>query len=499
MTSQTLILSRSPGRDRRAALPLVIALAAAGFLGLVSVFWVGFLGSDDSLYWAGASGWLAHFPYVGTSHWTLRHTLVVPIALARLVFGDGMTAMVLPILLYALGLIVVVGVWVGRVAGAAAAAAALLIMITNPQFLLLSSTAYIDLVELFFLVAGVALLHAAMERGGRVWLLLLSGVLLGAAMLSRETTVFAVVAVVLLFVAGFGMARWRYFVVGAGFLIPVGAESFALWAATGVMFYRSNIAIHHDSTIDRWVAQGAGVPLVHPLIDPVIMLLLSHDFALLFWIGVPLAIWLLRRCPLYPAEWRLTVLAAVVALVWSVLAAGLWTQLNLVPRYYLLPSVLVAILTGIALVRLAELGRRRLSLVLGGLLLASNIAGLSLDNRHFMWGEHELVAIAPSLPGTIHTSPQTLRRAELLLTWRGLQNRVTASPPQPGDLYYDDPTRAEAAPRPQPGWTVVEQLAPKENFGQWLLRTLGLKDRIPPSIWTRLGPGHPPVTLYRVG
>src|SRR5580704_15828454 len=79
---------------------LLLVATVVAFLVVVSVFWVGFLGSDDTLYWAGAGGWLAHVPYLGNTHWALRHTLVIPMAITRGLLGDGLPALLLPSLLY---------------------------------------------------------------------------------------------------------------------------------------------------------------------------------------------------------------------------------------------------------------------------------------------------------------------------------------------------------------------------------------------------------------
>ena len=479
-------------------LVILILGACTSFLVLLSIFWVGFLGSDDSLYWAGAGGWLREFPYVGDSHWTLRHTLVIPMAIARLVVGDGMAAMVTPIILYALGIIIVVGVWVGRNCGTLASAAALALIITNPQFLLLSSSAYIDIVETFYLVSGLAIFHEAIKRDGSLLLTLCSGVLVGLAMLSRETTALAVFAIVILFMAGFGVSRWKYFVIGAGFLLPVGLEFVWLWRATGILFYRSNIAIHHDSTIDRWSAQGSAVPLVHPALDPFIMLLLNHNFALLFWIGPPFVIWLLRQATIRKTERQLFVLASVIAAVWTLTAAFLWSLLPLTPRYYFLPSVLLALLTGVAIVKAWTAHYRKLCFGVIGLALSTNLVAVSLDNRHYMWGEHELVEVVREGQSLIHTSTQTLRRAQLLLVWSDVTSKVVDTPPAPGDLYYYDPTRAEGSLHPGPKWSVVQKIMPPESAGQWVLGRIVKRDDIPAKLWALLGPGHPPVIIYRV-
>ena len=58
--------------------------AVTGFcvlgMALLAAFHVGFQASDDINYLVGALGWLNSFPYVGNSHWTLRHTITLPTA-----------------------------------------------------------------------------------------------------------------------------------------------------------------------------------------------------------------------------------------------------------------------------------------------------------------------------------------------------------------------------------------------------------------------------------
>ena len=68
---------------------MLLAASVCAFGILVGIFWVGFLGSDDLLYWRGSDGWLIHIPYLGDDHWSLRHTLVIPMALARETLATG--------------------------------------------------------------------------------------------------------------------------------------------------------------------------------------------------------------------------------------------------------------------------------------------------------------------------------------------------------------------------------------------------------------------------
>lgn len=489
-------------RAGRGGVALLLGGTLAAFAVTISVFWIGFLGSDDTLYWAGAGGWLAHVPYLGDTHWALRHTLVIPMAIARAILGDGMPALLLPSLLYAAGFLVVTALWVYRAAGMPAAAAAMALIVTNPQFILLASVANVDIVEDFFIISALVLIYAAIDpeaarsRRRMCGLLVLAGIATGFAMLSRETSAFLVVAIGLLFLAGYGMPRAWYVLIGCGFVAVVGLEFIYVWWMSGDPFYRASISLHHDETTNRWVSQGAGVPLVHPLIDPLTMLLFNHYFGLLTWIGVPLAVWLIRRGELTPPARRLVVLSVTLALTWTVLAAALWTELSLIPRYYLLPALLLSILSGMALARLWRNGRGRLAGGLGGLLIVANLLAMWVDNRNYMYGAHELVSIATHESGPIHTDPQTLRRAAVLLEWKGVAGRVTDAPAGPGDLFYLNPGWSNVLPGR--GWTVVERHGLAPTIGQFLIAHLLPPGTISPGLFDKLGRGHPDVTLYRL-
>lgn len=477
----------------------VFAFGSAIFLLMLAAFGTGPLGTDDSLYWDASGGWRAHVPFVGTSHWALRHTLVIPLALARCLFGDGPTALLVPTVTAALGLIAVLLLWVSRVAGVRSAWVVAALIATNPSFVLFSSTAWIDVVEMFFVFAAFALLQRSVDRGPSWSVLLLAGVFAGLGVMSRETAVFAVAALGLLFLFGFGLERRWYFVLGLGFLAVVGSEIAFYWAMTGDPFYRITISLHHDSTINRWVEQGAAVPLAHPLIDPVTMLLLNHYFGLVFWIGLPLAVWMASR-PRQPGPMRnLFILVGTLSLTWGLLAAALWHGLPLAPRYYALPVAGVSVLAGIALVHLYDGGRTRLAIALGGLLLLGNVAAIAGDNRNFMYGERMLADLATRQTAVIHTDPQTFRRAGLMLEWRGVAARVVTTPPGPGDLFFYNPTRVAVGFRPGPGWQVVEQRIPAETLPETWMLTLArsLPIAVPSRVLEKLGPGHPGVTLYR--
>jgi hypothetical protein len=173
--------------------------------------------------------------------------------------------------------------------------------------------------------------------------------------------------------------------------------------------------------------------------------------------------------------------------------------LPLTPRYYLPPVLGVSVLAGLAVAVLCRRGRVYLAFACGAFLLAGNLLGLAGENRNFMYGEHVLVELASGKGAVIHTDPQTFRRAALMLAWKGAINRVVTTPPEPGDLYFYNPTRAGADFRPGTGWTVVDQRQPAASWLQALARHLPLSLVVPPGLFQKLGPGHPGVTLYNVG
>lgn len=499
-------MASSPTDRKGADLAAILAVAALGFLLMLRLFWVGFLGSDDESYWGGAGGWLAHFPYVGKDHWTLRHTLVVPMALARAVLGNSMAAMFLPTILYGMGMIVILGLWAWRSAGALAAACMLALVITNPQFVLLSSTADVDIPEVFFVVAAFFALDWVIGRAkaqgaqpARVSLsgLLLVGILEGLALLTRETAIFSVAAIGVLFLWGYGFGRLYYFIMGIGCALIVGLETLWLWNASGNWLYRSTIDVNHDATINRWLDQGAAIPFIHPLIDPFTMLLVNHNFGILAWIGVPLTIWLFAKHLFSGAAQRMAVLLSVLALVWMLLAAGLWKLLPLTPRYFFLPSVMICVPAGLALAKMWQLGRRKLAAVLGVLLLSGNLLALAADNRSFMFGVYTVTDLASRHNWLVHTDPQTSRRANLLLQWAGTREHVTPAPAQKGDLFFYNPTMAGPEFAPHADWVVIERHPIPESGGRWLACHLpaGLA---PASMVAKFKCGSNAATLFRV-
>src|SRR5256885_1633533 len=67
--------------------------------------WIGYVESDDQYYAAAALGWITQFPYVASTHWGLRHAIVLPIAASFALGGVNEITLILPITAYYLAIV----------------------------------------------------------------------------------------------------------------------------------------------------------------------------------------------------------------------------------------------------------------------------------------------------------------------------------------------------------------------------------------------------------
>ncbi|MGF1549976.1 MAG: hypothetical protein ACFBQW_05520, partial [Sphingomonadaceae bacterium] len=83
------------------ALPRLLLLAALAALA-VAVGWTGFIASDDANYYIAARHWLEAPPFAGEDHWGTRFPLVLTLAAALALLGDGPLALAAAALLWQL-------------------------------------------------------------------------------------------------------------------------------------------------------------------------------------------------------------------------------------------------------------------------------------------------------------------------------------------------------------------------------------------------------------
>lgn len=506
--------------NREAVAPHLVKPAAdhgTPALGLVCVFlcaaayaswaWIGYIGSDDYFwYYRGARGWLDTFPFVG-DHGTIRYVLTIPMALSILLLGPGLPALLLPGLIYGGALTAMLYLWTARQAGTPAAVLAGLMLVTMPWVAVHWSIANIDIVESCFVIGGILLFHrqttlARPSVGG----LFACGALLGLGFLARETSIFAAAAVALLFLAGYRMPRRHYFIIAAGFLTVWGIETLYLTVMTGDPLYRMHIAAHHDPNLNR-ARNDEGNLLLHPAIDPLLVLLFNQEFGLFFWGAIPGVVWMCASRRLSPATSAQVRLLGFFALVWLLGVSLLSHSLVLNPRYFLVPGILLTMLYAQAIVEWWRRGAHRLAGAAVLLLLAGSTAGIVVENRDFSFGEFRLRTLARQYPQeVILTDQHTWRRSWPLLSFERIDPRIAAGIPTPGRLFFYNPQRvaefaredSAACLRDAAQWQKLDAARPPTRFPFNLLETLGAYEMLPGAIRHKIDARRREYVLYRV-
>jgi len=496
----------------------VTAILCVLTFALLVLFHVGFQASDDAEYLTGALGWIEHFPYVGETHWTLRHTITIPTAVFVLLLGLNETAVSLSNILYFLAFLGVNGWFMREHVGGTAAAFTTALLIVLPGFTVVATYLNSDVPELFFVSVAFWLLVTARKNPDRHAIWILIGVLLGAAFVTRQTALAAVLFASALCAFRPAVPRARYFLSGAAFLIVVAADWMYLTAMTGDSLYRMNVDFHHDR-VDR-MAEAArlatsgglldkeGNLSVNVVLDPILALFVTQKYTLLFWLLLPAGVYAWRRRSLPPAD--VLALAAGLGIAYFLFVA-VNPKLYLVPRYLIVVAWCASIFVGwwLASIWVEE---RRLAAVVVSLAVLAGLVALSVENTNPRFAERRLlawVALHPNQP--VYTDPETAIRARYYFRFSGQSmDAVRTDRPPPGStvLHSADRVRqCEAMPRckdragdfkPTPRWTSVQSLeAPPKLLGR-LIRIAGLEGVVPWDISKRLFAPGGRVTVYQV-
>jgi hypothetical protein len=390
--------------------PLIIALVAVISAG---AGWTGFIASDDELYYQGALKWAAGEPFAGDNHWTTRFPLVLTLAAMLKLVGPSVMALHLTAILW-FALFVVMGTLLARrIAGERGGWFGGLMLAALPLNSLGASIVNCDLPEATFLMLGAWLLIGQIERP-RLSRCVLAGMALGMAMLCRETAVLALSGFGILFLLGRPFPRWAIFAAGCGAALVLLGEAAFQWAMTGDPLHRYGLAFNHDSTLDR-AANEEGNLLVHPAIDPLLVLLVNNEFVLLFWLAIPATLSLLGS----GFDWRRFAPVLAMGAASFVLVALLSSKLVLNPRYFTPTATAAAILVGAWLARMPA----RRGATLAGIVVLLNVGVMTLQNNHPRFASEALAEAAAADPARAITSDtDTLNRARQRLEWAGLDN-----------------------------------------------------------------------------
>jgi 4-amino-4-deoxy-L-arabinose transferase-like glycosyltransferase len=461
------------------ALALLAGAAAALWIG-----WIGYIASDDSLYYAGAVRWLTDPPFAGDNHWSTRFPLTLTFAGMLALLGRGFVAFAVTALLFYAAIVAVTGVFAARVAGARAGWIAALLTATLPVVVSHATTVSVDLTESAALMLGAMLLADAGTNRRGLLLGLAGGVAFGVAVLCRETSVLPLAGLAPLFLIGRPVPRRVLIAAGIGCGIVLGGEALYQYALTGDPLRRYAIAFHHDEHIDR-AANKEGNFLLWPPIDPLLVLLVNDDFGLLFWLfGAALAAGLHRYMPARGRR-RMLVLATMAGASF-LLVSALVHKLVLNPRYFMLPALAaVIVVAGWS----ARMRPRRRALLLA-VIVGTNLLLLGLGNAHPRWTMETLVAASAARPAEIVAADAVdVRRARISMDFAGRSN-IRYAPAPTGGLELAE---ADAAP---PGQVVARYPSPPTRVGA-IVETLGLEALVPHAIAHRLLSPSPEVVLVR--
>lgn len=499
---------------------LFVIFCATAVLVIWQLTFVGFTASDDFSYLSAARGRLHDFLFVWDDGWSPRHTVVFPIAASIGIFGETEWALTLPTLFYQIGIVTVGGFFVRHVAGTRAGLITAALLATLPLLAIQSSIASADTAELFFVVLSLSLFLLAVEHRGRTSLLLGAGLAAGFAVMTRETSGGLLLLYSVLFLIGFGMGRTRYFVLAAGFLFIQGADMLYYALMTGDPLYRLHVdlgvvARDHQtlsrSPLPKLGYDKTGAFRVNALIDPLVMIFSRIDFGLLSYTAIPAAAWAAtarREQGSAERAARVFLLAGLAWLAFNSLA--LRTELVL-PRYYSVCALSMAVIIGIWLGRIVWPRHDRRAAAVLGLLLGVNLLGLYLVNKEPLYGPRALVTYLSSTDGPVVTiDPEFAARSKTLLEWAGLSSRVKTTRPSAGDIVVNDPfvftqewllSGAEARKaefKPGPNWQPIWRRQEDRRLAGIVLERWGVAKFLPPLIYSKFDHPHPTITAYRV-
>lgn len=496
----------APPRYRTNAAQFV---ALAIFLAEMSLFFrpAGFAGgpSDDQQYLDIALGWYAHGPQIGTSHWALRHPLILSITGAFHLFGPSIDSLLLvPRLFYA----VFVGVTVAtvlRLAGTRAAILWLVLVILSPVIHAMGTSCYPEMLELAFGATSIwAFQNARRSTGGTAlaWSLF-SGLMLSCAVQTRETAAFVLIFYGWAFLRDPAMPRRAYLLLGLSFVLPLLVDNAWLWAMTGDPLYRLHVDKHHvliasdhmvgktyagspflnPDLASRWIPAGptrlhwAINPLGDFLIDP------AFGFVILGWALSALPFFRDRAIPRPGISTLLLLLFAVASYVTVTWVFTLRPQ----PRYYLF--VVAAATIGFALYLDAALAiprlRRRASILLSLVLVGGGITIAVAPDQG--WQAKVIVPYMAAHPGQYSAEEHIVGRASYPLARLGMTGKLTPAEPAVGAYRFrliDNAMLDGSEPFPRdPDYREVAYL---ERPTPWLLRLIRPHYRNPILVEQRL-------------
>lgn len=510
-------LPAAPDATRPQALwrGLILGASVALVVGWVGFGWVGYLNSDDQFYAGAAQAWVEQGTFLGQSHWSLRHVIVLPMAVLFRLFGRSEWALEAPMLAYFAGLLATTFLCTRAVAGFTSGLLAAGLIASIPVVVTGASMVFSDLPEAVMILASLWCFHFAWgRRRGRssISLFVFTGALAGLGFITRETTVALLAVYGLLFLIGYGGNRLAYVWMGIGFVLIVGLDTLLLAWASGDPLHRFHVTLRgvagdNPSMVERFATNGMfdrhGVLVAPRWLQAPLMMLVSQTIGPVLWIAAPTTLVLALR-PEDTEQRRVVRLFGLLALSWFLILSYALTSLWLVPRYQTVTICALAVPLGIWLAELAAKGRRVLAFSLVASVVVLNFLLLAVSDREPRFAEHALADWVASTEEPVRTDPVTLEGAAWLLDVAGQATRASAAAPTHGGLYFLNPQPRRPLPPdrpmpvPQADWTVVGRYTEARRPATRLIDALGLGSTLPRPLLNKLAPPPRSVTIYRI-
>ncbi|MBO3714714.1 MAG: glycosyltransferase family 39 protein [Candidatus Accumulibacter sp.] len=449
----------------------------------VTIGWVGFTASDDQYYYSAALKWLEEEWYLPDHFGRVRHSISLPIALSISLFGDRELAVILPSTVYYFATIGLTFVCVSRSADRTVAFLACAVFATFPVVVTAATNATADIAELFWASVAFWLFFYSWQGGRlRAEALFGCGVALALAFSGRETVMALGIFVAGAILLGHRIGRGQIVWVVVGGLAVLGSEALYYALAGGDPLLRFSLLLNGiSSSNDRPVApafsvDSSGSLRVHPLLDPLLLVLARQFFGLGYWVFFAVLLVAVSGRPSVaahdrPAARELQRLALSAGMIWFLFVVATLWRIKLLGRYYIAPAWLFTVGSAAFLCvhQTAVTHPRRLWFAVS-CVVAANFAGIGLQNNNPRLEERELAAFAASSHEPVFTDPYTARYASEFLHWAGVPpEQVVGAPPTDGALYFVVPSRIGAPNRltpesmlpalqVRPEWAVVRRI-----------------------------------------
>lgn len=406
---------------------IVWFLLFLGALALVASHAIGFSFTVDDLhYLEAAERWADDPPFVGTTHWGLRHVVTLPLALAMRLFGQGDLAYHVVPWAYQLGFFLAAFVYLYRRLGVFPALVACLLYLSVPVVRDYSGRNYPDFMEMVWVSVALALLYEASQAGEvrrQCLPALFSGVAAAIAILTRETAAWIVLVYAVLILTGRPIARLAMLFALFGALIPLGADLLYLHHMTGDWLYRLHVSSQHTGILSthmrggvyhgrpflnpdlasRWTVDGP--VYVHWAINPILYFFLDPRYGLLGWIALAAALLGIGGRHLPPNRRAIVGLLLLVAMLAFVFPTYV-LMVSQRPRYYLFSLLCLTIVTAILIdTHWRRALFRRVLAVLMLLQALAALASLQLLTPR-MVATREAGGWIASLPGQTHVTQE---------------------------------------------------------------------------------------------